>query len=291
MLFRPAKQSDVPRIRKLAKDIWEGFDYLGSVIEDWIAEGGVYVGEIEGSVVGVTRIKRNGPEELWLEGLRVDPAHHGKGYGRLMHEAVMAELAKLRPAKVRWSSADTNLSVSMAEPSGFRVILKQPFLFLKIEPTQQGQPLTEVLKKTGVRVAEPTEPGLVKYLLKVCREGYAGLLCLGWQYVEATADRIEKLLQHSTVIVIGEPGQLQAAALISTDPHYDKGVNLNIISGSPTLIERLIPYLYPLLQSALPKCHGLEVISPERYLPGFLANGYKQPDSFTWQVVFEMIIS
>jgi|GEM_PF-3508804 len=290
MFFRPAKQSDVPRIRELAKDIWEGYDYLGSVIEDWIAEGGVYVGEVEGTVVGVTRIKRNGPQELWLEGLRVDPAQQGKGYGRLMHEAVMAELPKMRPAKVRWSSADTNLSVLMAEPSGFRLILKLPFLFLPIESTQQSQPLSEVLAKDALRVAKPAEPGLVEYLLKICRDEYAGLLCLGWQYVEATAARIEEFLCSSTALVRGKPGQIEAAVLLTTNSHSAGDVALYLIAGSVEAVEQLIPVLPSLVQSILPECKDLEVITQQRYLPIFLAKGYEQPDSFTWQVVFEMSI-
>jgi GNAT superfamily N-acetyltransferase len=290
MLFRPAKQSDVPRIQKLTKDIWDGSDYLGSVIEGWITEGGVYVGEVEGAIVGVTRIKRNGPQELWLEGLRIDPALQGQGLGRLMHKAVMAELAKMHPTTVRWASADTNHSVPMAEPSGFRLILKQPFLFLRIEPAKQNQPLTDLLATNQARVAEPTEPGLVEYLLKICREDYAGLLCRGWQYIEATTARIEQLLQRSVVLVSGEPEQIRAAILLAPHPHAAGGVSLNLIAGSPEEVKRLVPVLPSLLQTTWRERENLEVIIPEQYLPLFLANGYEQPDFFASQVVFEMSI-
>lgn len=290
MLFRPAKQSDVPRIQELTKDIWEGYDYLGSVIENWITEGGVYVGEVEGAVVGVTRVKRNGPQELWLEGLRIDPTLQGKGLGRLMHKAVMAELTKMHPAMVRWASADTNHSVPMAEPSGFRLILKQPFLSLRLESAEQNRPLAEVLENAGARIAEPTEPGLVDYLLKICREDYAGLLSLGWQYVEATTARIEQLLQRSVVLVSGEPGQIEAAILLTPHSHAAGGVSLNLITGSPEEVKRLVPVLPSLLQTTWREREDLEVIIQEPYLPLFLSNGYEQPDFFTSQVVFEMTI-
>jgi len=82
MIIRLAEITDLPQIRELSSMIWDGDDYLGDIAEEWIAEGGLYVGIIENQLVAVAKQTIFPEKVLWLEGLRVHPDWQGKGLGK-----------------------------------------------------------------------------------------------------------------------------------------------------------------------------------------------------------------
>lgn len=285
MEFRPGKPEDAGRIRELSRDIWEGHDYLGEAIEGWIAEGGVYVGIIDGRIVGLSRIRRLADDDWWIEGLRVDPAQQGRGYGRLLHRATLAELRRIARGTVRFCTADTNRSVPLAERDGFREILRLPFLHRRYG--QEGHPpLAEVLARYDVREAGVSESGLVDLLLEGCRESYAGLLPLGWHHRMATRETLLRELAGARILVPGKPGSITAALVVTRS---GEGPDLSIVLGPPETVERrILPCLRALaVESGWTNVGGAV---PTEYSDGLLAAGFRVPDGFKNQLVFEMKI-
>ncbi|MCX7022985.1 MAG: GNAT family N-acetyltransferase [bacterium] len=286
MEFRPAGPADADRVRDICRDIWEGRDYLMGAIDRWIAEGGVYVGVVEGEVVGLSRIKRLGADDWWLEGLRVAPGSQGKGYGKLLHRAIMEELRRRAHGVVRFCTADTNRSVPLARRDGFLEILNLPFLDRSYGGESLG-PLEEALTRHGAREAKLEEPGLAEFLLKACRGDYAGLLPQGWHHRTATARTMEEELAGARILVRGEAGAVEAALVVNPSTQYDEDLDLDLVAGpAEAVAQNLLPWLGPLAVEMGRTDVGGAV--PERFVGKFLAAGFRIPEGFTRQMVFEL---
>ena len=76
--IRPARPEDRPAIERICAHTWEWGDYIPEVWDDWLAEGDrgeghALVGEVEGFVVALSKVTLQTPDQVWLEGMRVDP--------------------------------------------------------------------------------------------------------------------------------------------------------------------------------------------------------------------------
>ena len=92
LVFRAGKPEDLDQIREMTKEIWGGDDYLPHVWHDWAASPNSHlrVATIGDEIVASGRIQELSPGYWWLEGLRVHPAHQGKGYATPLHNHLVA---------------------------------------------------------------------------------------------------------------------------------------------------------------------------------------------------------
>ncbi len=93
LTLRPVRQADRDRIAELTKDVWDGHDYLPRVFDDWVgdASAAFQAMEVDGTVVGVQRVRPFAPGLVWYEGLRVASTHRRKGIARAMMESAIDE--------------------------------------------------------------------------------------------------------------------------------------------------------------------------------------------------------
>ncbi len=121
MKLRRAVPKDRKAILEIASLTWEGWDYVPMFLDEWIAEGGLYVVEQEEEIIGMTKTTEISPGELWLEAIRVAQKHRNRGLGR----EIAAEQLKLtlaaNPKSIRLSTADVNTaSLKIIRHLGFR---------------------------------------------------------------------------------------------------------------------------------------------------------------------------
>ncbi|WP_297068994.1 GNAT family N-acetyltransferase [Thermococcus sp.] len=179
-IIREAKPGDRPFIEGIASLTWGGKDYLARVFDEWVNEGGFYVLEVDGRVVGTAKLTLLPGRVGWMEGLRVHPEYRGRGYGRLIHNFMLnlgKKLAEKGAIKaVEFTTYFLNReSIEMARKDGFSVIAKFFNLGAKIEDFQPEEP-------------EPAELDIEDLSL--------GVVPLGWKFVHRSEEALEWLIKN-----------------------------------------------------------------------------------------------
>ncbi len=293
MQLRPAEQSDIPAIKSLSEGIWGGGDYLPRIIANWISEGGVYVGLVFETIVGVSRIHKLADDEWWLEGLRIAVAHQGQGYGRELHNLMLEELKRIGKGTVRFASADTNHSLPPALKSGFREILRLPFAFAELPHHHTVKhPWHTVLEQHQVSISHEPTPRVKELLQAACQKDYGGLIRNGWEFYSYNPERLNSLLAQGIVLMTAGEGGVTAAAVLSTDYERPNNWDLNMLAGDDQAIgEQIIPSLVAAAMLQPERYNALYACVPPRYHESLLSSGFQSADFFNYQVVFEAEIA
>jgi hypothetical protein len=288
MLLLPASESDIPAIKCLSEGIWDGGDYLPRLIADWIREGGVYIGVVNGEVVGVSRIRKMADDEWWLEGLRIAIIHQGCGYGKELHNLTLEELKRIGKGIVRFASADTNRSIPPALKSGFREILRLPFTYAELPHNQTiKNPWHAVLEQNGVAIIQEPSSQVRNIIKTACQEDYAGLIRKGWEFYNFTEERLSSWLGQSTVLGSTGATGVTAVTVIATDYERPGNLDLNLLAGDEAAVrDQIIPSLVAAAMMQPERFNGLYACVPARYHDVLISAGFQLADFFHDQIVF-----
>ncbi len=88
---RSSSRADIPAILDIARQIWNGQDYVPVLLEGWLADstGWMFTAELSAKPVGIVKLSLLGEDQWWMEGLRVDPSVYNRGIGKhLFHYAL-----------------------------------------------------------------------------------------------------------------------------------------------------------------------------------------------------------
>ena len=113
LIIRPARPDDRPVMERICAHTWEWGDYIPEVWDDWLTDeqGLPIVGELAGRVVALSRIRFQTPDQLWLEGMRVDAEYRSRGIGRQFLEHSIAFAQERGARVVRLSTSYHNFPV------------------------------------------------------------------------------------------------------------------------------------------------------------------------------------
>jgi RimJ/RimL family protein N-acetyltransferase len=92
LTFRAGREDDQPQIAEMVRTIWEGNDYLPKLWVAWVQEPAslLRVGLLGEEIVATGRVVELTRGGWWLEGMRVHPAHQGKGFATRLHDHLVA---------------------------------------------------------------------------------------------------------------------------------------------------------------------------------------------------------
>ena len=221
---------DRERILAISAKIWEGEDYIPQVLEQWLSEGGLFVAELAGKVVGFAKNTELSPGEIWLEGLRVDPEHQGKGVAKTLARAQLEAALAKKPRSVRLATVEENLAgLHIAQELGFRKIAR----FSYLEADAVGPKSLPSVKKP-----EPREAW--DFLQRSTSFAEArGLVGLGWRFRTLTFDFLVELCHEGNVFAPGyEPSAL---LIIVPDPYTPEDILvLAFLDGEEPALEKLV---------------------------------------------------
>lgn len=89
--LRPATHDDHGDVTAFTRDTWtEMSDYLPDVYHDWIdgEDRQTLVADTGDTVVGIAQVVLLSPSEAWAQGMRVAPAHRGRGVSTALNRAL-----------------------------------------------------------------------------------------------------------------------------------------------------------------------------------------------------------
>lgn len=226
LIVRAARASDKEAVVAFSAQIWAGYDYLPRVWDHWLEEphGAFLVAELDGKPVGTDKITVLAPGEVWLEGLRVDPHHRGKGIARALNKRAMEIVAELRPTTVRFSTAADNwASRHMGEEAGFRLLFSCQRMLAE---AQRGHLPREV--QGGMED--------VNEILTFLHESknfhrLKGLFAWGWIFKSLDRPFLERVAADGGVLVARRHGKISGLALFLGQRHGPK-VALGFLDGS-----------------------------------------------------------
>lgn len=207
LTFRAGAPEDQDQIREMTKDIWGGDDYLPHVWNDWVQEAHSHlrVAVLGDDIVASGRIHELSPGYWWLEGLRVHPAHQGKGYATPLHNHLVA-LALAQPG-VRHIALSTdwdNAKVAhLSQASGMRLIAQHRFF--RGEGLEQGEPA--VIVEQGLTAEEVYAQMMASEWLQRT-EGY---LMWGWVAYPITLEWVANIIKTGLVLRCGDALALTGA--------------------------------------------------------------------------------
>jgi len=178
--FRKLIHDDIPAIREICKDIWEGYDYVPHVIEEWLTDKvslnfGVFKNETK-EMVGFSRIKLYSNEVAWLEGGRVKIPYQKQGIGKVITNYSIDYAYKANIKVAQYATSSKNLgSISIAKYFGFKN--KKSMNVLEAE-------------RNNIRLRGDSYLKVEKISAKEARKQYnnfnIGLgdeVCMGWSFV------------------------------------------------------------------------------------------------------------
>jgi len=134
---RVARDSDRERILAISSQIWDGYDYVPHVLDEWLAgrDGELLVAEIDASVAAFSYRTWLADGHAWLQGIRADTAMRGRGAGRALTEASIERSRRDGARRIGLSTYVDNLeSMHIVEAHGFRRAAS--FVYLEGELTE-----------------------------------------------------------------------------------------------------------------------------------------------------------
>ena len=89
--FRRVTSDDKPRVLEICAGIWDGHDYVPSVLDAWLAaDDADLIGVLtDDALVGFGHCVWMSPTYAWFEGLRIDSAWRNRGVARALHERML----------------------------------------------------------------------------------------------------------------------------------------------------------------------------------------------------------
>jgi N-acetylglutamate synthase-like GNAT family acetyltransferase len=196
--IRKLRNSDREDIMEISRHIWEGHDYLSSVVDQWLRDpiSHFYGVEVEGHVVAVGNIRlvedgRTG----WMEGLRVHPEYRGRGFANDITRHIVRKAECLGVERLRYTTSDENVaSLKLAKMAGFSRILRMAVLWHH-NPKSISTPADypSIQKRSPERASEllRTSPRIVP----------RGILVYDWKALDNTCQNLEEIGKTHTFYV------------------------------------------------------------------------------------------
>lgn len=229
--------------------------------------------DLDGEVAGLGKLTLLSPGEVWLEGLRVDPAQRGKGVAKALARHQLGAALALKPRSIRFATAEVNVeSLHIATRQGFRERAR----FTYVEGPVRDQALPP-------RIAPVGDAALAWEFVRASpAHGAAhGLLALGWRFPELTMARCADLVAAGAVFAYGDP--MRGVLVQAPDPYAtDLYAAIAFLDGDGEARDALLRFAHAraratgqtTLAAMVPgeervktfACHGLSPIPYFRYV-------------------------
>lgn len=188
--IRKLLSSDRDDIAEISRHIWEGNDYLLSVVDDWFKDRNCHFYGVEENghivAVGNLRLLEDG-QTGWMEGLRVHPEHRGKGFANEITRYLTKEAEHLGVKRIRYTTSDRNeASLKLAKMSGLSEISKMAVFWTEnpkqIPPIGNYPPIEKVTPAKAYGLLQASS-NIIPY----------GILTYDWKALDNTLQNLKEI--------------------------------------------------------------------------------------------------
>ena len=223
LVIRPARPEDRADMERVCAHTFEWGDYVPEAWDDWLADkrGLLIVGEAGERVVALSKITFQTSEQVWLEGMRVDPEYRRRGIAGQFLDYSIA-YARNRGAKVvRLGTGDHNRAAHRLTARAGMERIGAYILWI-------AEPLPDCTKPSFLA---PCDQGQVESFLASCETSplTQGLYSADWSWEKLTADRLAQFLQNGQVAAQQPTDGMTALATLHGDP--DDGLWIGLAAG------------------------------------------------------------
>jgi len=123
--IRPARAEDREAVLAFCTHTWEWGDYIEYVWDEWLhdPQGVLFVATIDNQPVAVSHLHMLNKTDVWLEGMRIDPAYRQHGLAKALDVAMIAEAKRREATHARLITESTNAAaISLIERGFYRQI-------------------------------------------------------------------------------------------------------------------------------------------------------------------------
>jgi GNAT superfamily N-acetyltransferase len=187
VVIRPALPRDKADVFEFTKFIWDGYDYVGHIFPEWLADpqGQLIAAEYAGRCVGTGKVTRLAPGEWWLEGFRVDPKMQGLKIGSRIDARCNEWWDEFGGGTLRLITSAKRVQVHhLSEDRGF-VKVGEVYGY-------EAAPLNEATE--AFTPLTPPEAGEAVALFS--RLAAQRLLNLGWRYAAPNVDSLRAIAEE-----------------------------------------------------------------------------------------------
>ena len=200
-------KSDRESILEISRHIWEGYDYLPSVIDEWLKDPGSYVYgvEVDERLVAIANLRLvDGGRTGWMEGLRVHPDFRGNGYAHVLTRELMEKAKELRVERLRYTTSTENeASLKLAEKYGFARVFEMSVFWrpnLNAAPSKADGYLIRQIRPQEVYALLQASPRLISQKV----------LIFDWKALDCTLESLETLGKSHESYVSVEKGEVNS---------------------------------------------------------------------------------
>jgi len=233
LILRRARPDDRAAMERICAHTWDDGDYVPYVWDRWLADerGPLVVGELDGEVVALCKISFQTADQVWLQGMRVDPDYRRRGIGQrfLDYSLAYARENGSRVARLSTSIRNTPVHVMAARAGMERIAV---FVFWQAEALAEGPHL---------RVLSPADQPAAEAFLRTSRvlETCRGVYQSGWENLDLTPHQLSPLLEAGHAVALGEPGGPLAALALLGEDQEDQELCIGFADGDLAAVQEL----------------------------------------------------
>ncbi|MFW5898466.1 MAG: GNAT family N-acetyltransferase [Candidatus Saliniplasma sp.] len=240
---RELELSDKDEVVELTSDIWDGRDYIPDLYEEWVDDGGFICGIVDGDIIALAKHTWHNDDVLWLEGLRVHPDYHGKGYGRAMIESEMKYIEDLDYSAARFLTSNDNTPVKkVVEDLGFELKKAYDYLRLNDDDLEEIEPPSD-REIQRVRQEKNIEEVIEFVMSSQEMKDNAGLYIEHWTAYPMDEELLEDRVENGYCYSVRDEGTGKIEALIFLQVHEEYGsLSATFACGEQGALEELFKF-------------------------------------------------
>jgi len=248
LVLRQATQADVQRIISISTHVWDGEDYVGGVIDEWLADprGAAIVAVVDGTVAGFGRWVQLWRGYLWMEGLRVDPTYRGKGIATALTRYLF-ETARLQNAtSVALSTyLDNQSAIHVIEACDFQRVAS--FIYAEAGKTS---PARECARLSPEVQLLDTGTALDFISRSAFMRASQGFFPHGWRFLPFAAAPEAVFARMRHILGVRRGSQVVALLCAGHPLRRQQEFTIDFVDGEPEAVETLVCHAIALARGA-----------------------------------------